>query len=1099
MNILTIEEQQILHLVKTDVDQARYFWARVKSLKWFSVLNKEDYFNPEQIELDENGNASFWNVLDYLERISEQVKKKPKENKSYAVELLKIINEIVEFSKTRKQVGKPLNNYHIWWYCVKILNNIPNDIILEHLAPGTGGDDRNSKYNFRTWLEEWISSSFGDSLITSDIGGNLLGKFLKDAKTIPYAETIINIITEIRAGSTKNVFSEREDARLICDSCWILDSFQKYHKEIGAKCSDNIVYDLADKLKKTMKYEQKSNRINLDMKNNDNDCQLKVSRVPKEGLKDGEIGFKESYYECVVRQYVPEQMKDIDKKKDPWLLYNIEPQKELKRFFFTANTKEIFISKIKKNLPSGIDWQKAEDFERELQYLFEGLYEDYSQIWIRSLESGSSFHSNEAKDVLTIILRDVLLARCEIKKEKNIPIFKKFISSEYPFPIFKRYVLLYIDKYWDDYSELFNEFFKTAIDVFDRADFEVELYDVLHNNNMRFSDNLINELKKLLKNTSPEYYRKKSRIAVAHWKYRLLSALKDNPGFSDMYKKAKKQAKIKDDKSYKPERSTFKSGFISHKSPLSKEEILSKPIAELIKFLKEFEGADSWHGTFEGEPDREGLCDALQSAVKENPEKFAKELGLFNQQGLYRYVSSILLGFIEALRGGELLSWGKIFDFSQKYVKQPWFLGEASNEQRRDSGGGKYIWVVDTIVDLIEEGSKDNKQAFGHKYSKMIESIFNSLLSLVKGEEHPDTERDTITYALNTTLGRVTKSYIVFSLRASHVREKNNEGKEKNWGKKYERFFEKGIEAYIWFGRYLLNIRYLDQKYTDEKIKLFSKLAMDDYNWQMFMEGYLTGSYVYDAIYPLMRLHYIRAIEGKVFEKRVAENLVQHITIGYLRKHELLKEKNTNGKDSLFWKMLDEAGAPNKHERWLEVASFFWSISPRIIKKDDESKSAVSKDSKKKILEFWKWTADNKNYVKTKLETDYPSFLDRMSELTIFLNKIDKETGKWLMLSAPYIGRHHMSGFFIEYLTKFEDDESVKRIGKIFLKILENNTPRFKQENIQLIVKRLYDLNEKDPKKYSDVKKDVDEICTTYGRRGINFLKNLFYEHQQNT
>ncbi|MCK4859921.1 MAG: hypothetical protein KAS87_05125, partial [Candidatus Omnitrophica bacterium] len=84
--------------------------------------------------------------------------------------------------------------------------------------------------------------------------------------------------------------------------------------------------------------------------------------------------------------------------------------------------------------------------------------------------------------------------------------------------------------------------------------------------------------------------------------------------------------------------------------------------------------------------------------------------------------------------------------------------------------------------------------------------------------------------------------------------------------------------------------------------------------------------------------------------------------------------------------------------------------------------------------------------------------------------------------------------FFMEYLTKFEDDKSVKRIGKIFLKVLEGTTPTFKQEDIQLIVKRLYDLGKKD----LDVKKDADDICNTYGRRGIHFLKDLFYEHQQN-
>ena len=121
----------------------------------------------------------------------------------------------------------------------------------------------------------------------------------------------------------------------------------------------------------------------------------------------------------------------------------------------------------------------------------------------------------------------------------------------------------------------------------------------------------------------------------------------------------------------------------------------------------------------------------------------------------------------------------------------------------------------------------------------------------------------------------------------------------------------------------------------------------------------------------------------------------------------------------------------------------------------------------------------------------YSSFLCRMAELTIWLDKIDDTTEKWIMLSAPFIEIEHRSAFFIEYLTKFDDDESIKRIGKIFIKVLETATPSFRQEEIQLIVGRLYKLGEKNP----EIKSDADNICNTYGRRGVHFLKELFYQY----
>ena len=123
----------------------------------------------------------------------------------------------------------------------------------------------------------------------------------------------------------------------------------------------------------------------------------------------------------------------------------------------------------------------------------------------------------------------------------------------------------------------------------------------------------------------------------------------------------------------------------------------------------------------------------------------------------------------------------------------------------------------------------------------------------------------------------------------------------------------------------------------------------------------------------------------------------------------------------------------------------------------------------------------------------YGSFLSRMAELTIWLDTIDETKEKWLLLSAPYIEIQHRSAFFIEYLTKFDDEDSVKRIGRIFLKVLETATPTFRQEEILLIVDRLYKIGEKD----AAIKADADSICNTYGRRGIHFLKDLFYKNQK--
>ena len=68
-----------------------------------------------------------------------------------------------------------------------------------------------------------------------------------------------------------------------------------------------------------------------------------------------------------------------------------------------------------------------------------------------------------------------------------------------------------------------------------------------------------------------------------------------------------------------------------------------------------------------------------------------------------------------------------------------------------------------------------------------------------------------------------------------------------------------------------------------------------------------------------------------------------------------------------------------------------------------------------------------------------------------------------------------------------EDEESIKRLGRIFLKLLEKNTPMYHSENILLLIERLYKVGEKDV---------ADEICTIYGKREVDLLKELWQKNQ---
>ena len=317
------KETKVLDLISEDLDYSHYFFRKAKDLKWFYPLKEKGYFNPTNIQFTKEGQSYFWAVLDYLERVSEQVV----ENEKYGKELLAIISNVIQYSQQTRKI----NNYHIWWYCIKILDNIPSPLITSNIDNTT----------FKTWLQEWTNPSFGSNLTISDISSKLLKKFLSDNNTIPFAETIIEAITRIQLSVKKGASDKKEDATLVWSDFWILDTFKNHVKNIGEKCSSNIIYYIADKLKRSLEFKQKDTYVNIS--ENKNFYRLKILRLVKKGLKEKEIAFKESSYECIIKQFTPDQLEKTDKETIFWALHKINPKKNIKKFHIKANSKKLFI------------------------------------------------------------------------------------------------------------------------------------------------------------------------------------------------------------------------------------------------------------------------------------------------------------------------------------------------------------------------------------------------------------------------------------------------------------------------------------------------------------------------------------------------------------------------------------------------------------------------------------------------------------------------------------------------------------------------------------------------------------------------------------
>ena len=300
--MLGIKEKNVLELIGRDISYSNYFFSKVDDIKWFFPLKAMSFFSPEKIHKSEKGDFLFWNILDYLERIS-----KKKENQAqFGKELIEIIDNIVQFSLNKNRI----NNHHIWWMCIKILNNIPFNIINENINVD----------KIRSWFEVFTEHCPGSNFLIQDIGEKLLPKFLEDGAKInekyEYAETIVDFLTELKRGKDKIGIRKKRVAVFRWDSYWIDKSLLKHSKLIGHKCSETLILNLLKKLKNAIEFKCSEHKTNFEI--DDEIFNISVSRIPVDNDNPEEICFINNEYQCLFSKFSKEQLKEKDKNDVYW-------------------------------------------------------------------------------------------------------------------------------------------------------------------------------------------------------------------------------------------------------------------------------------------------------------------------------------------------------------------------------------------------------------------------------------------------------------------------------------------------------------------------------------------------------------------------------------------------------------------------------------------------------------------------------------------------------------------------------------------------------------------------------------------------------------
>jgi hypothetical protein len=207
-------------------EYGNYFFRRLKNKAWISHLKAFRFFegNPEPVEDPKQRGyfaIPFWPVLDYLEAVSKTCEKR--ENRELALDIMQIIRDV-----TRPRDTKKADNYRTWWYFIKIIANLPTDLItLEDI----------------NLLGEWVDSNFSATLVGDEIGKTFLPKLLASNECGDWdkAVKVVEITTRIGWVERKYGDSVERVAHAAIDLYWLRELFQKNALQLAERRGRAVV------------------------------------------------------------------------------------------------------------------------------------------------------------------------------------------------------------------------------------------------------------------------------------------------------------------------------------------------------------------------------------------------------------------------------------------------------------------------------------------------------------------------------------------------------------------------------------------------------------------------------------------------------------------------------------------------------------------------------------------------------------------------------------------------------------------------------------------------------------------------------------------
>lgn len=691
----------------------------------------------------------------------------------------------------------------------------------------------------------------------------------------------------------------------------------------------------------------------------------------------------------------------------------------------------------------------VEVFRNQLEHIIVTLNNDkWSSLWRSSIGDHEQNHkADDAEDIFVEGFRDALLAYVGEEKDAAKAYVVEALDSL--FETTRRIAINAVDQCYQQLNDLIG---RVILERHFTSNFRHEMWHLLHNHYPEFSlqektlvQGVITGL--VVQDDNDQQREGASAYQRAIW----LSAIKD---YGDVEGKLYRECiEITGGEPEHPDFSSYMTGgWVGHKSPFSKEDLLSLDVTELVKQLGAYRETYKPPQGF-NEPDLRGLVKMLRQAVKAEPLRFYNQLYKFSESDL-SFVYELIEAYRELWSENAQLPWSEIWDslleFCLDITNQDRFWSPENTEKGSSFVANRY-WIVSGIGRLIEAGTKSDDHAFSEKLLKQAEEVILILMEKEKGEEFK-VDSDSVMVAINSPRGHCIEALVNLTLRSCRLADKQFGNHAAIWSH-FQPFYDAELaranigeyEFATLVTNYLPNFLYMSKEWVLANLgSIFDK---DNYlKWLSAMNGYAYVGTVYEEIYKHLKVngHLIRALDDENIKERVTEKIIQNIAVAYVNNFE-----NLGDESSLIHILLIR----RKYQELSQLIWFLWTL-----RKDGDA------NIRAKIFELWPRLLE---VIDTK-SREGKKLASKLCDWSVFVDEVNEGNKHLILAVAPFAEEDYNSHDLLESIAKISAKQPFEAY-EVWLRLLEGTSRDFPEEAIRSALTNLVRVGQEGQRKAKDV------------------------------